>query len=69
MLKAKIGSVMSLGAVSLIWSRQESLMGILGGSEATFWGQIPKKASFMHRFTPEKLLPARQSEMVVSIIL
>ena len=48
MLKAKIGSVMSLGAVSLIWSRQESLMGMLGGSEATFWGQIPKKASFMH---------------------
>ena len=46
MLKAKLGSVLSLGAVSVIWRRQESIMGILGGSEATLWGQIPKKVTF-----------------------
>ena len=45
MLKAKLGSVLSLGAVSVIWRRQESIMGILGGSEA-LWGQIPKKVTF-----------------------
>ena len=47
MLKAKLGSVLSLGAVSLIWRRHESIMGILGGSEATLWNQIPKK---VHNF-------------------
>ena len=46
MLKAKLGSVLSLGAVSVIWRRQGSIMGILGGSKATLWGQIPKKVTF-----------------------
>ena len=46
MQKAELGSVLSLGeAASLIWRRQESILGILGGSEAVTWDQDPEKVN------------------------
>jgi len=43
LLNAKLGSVLSLGPASLIWRRQESIVGVLGGSEAVLWDQSLKK--------------------------
>ena len=52
LLKAKLGSVLSLGSATLIWRRQESIMGVLGGSEAVLWDQGLKKVTSMaHRYT------------------
>ena len=47
LLKAKLGSVLSLGPASLIWRRQESIMGVLGGIEAVLWDQSLKKVTSM----------------------
>ena len=46
-LKAKLGSLLSLGPASLIWRRPESIMGVLGGSKAVLWDQSLKKVIFM----------------------
>ena len=57
MLKAKLGSVLSLGAASLIWRSKENIMGLLGGSEAALWGQIPKQVIFVVHVMHASLTP------------